>query len=132
MITPAEFKRRVNYLEETQYKNKRPKLTVRQIMFQIFSFFKINQTQGHTMNLSDLLYVELYNDNLKMFNQAWEDTLLAFGNDLDEHFLENLYERQEKRSTLMKNAMTLHQQDIVLKKEPSIYQRLRIMVNAIL
>ena len=29
-----------------------------------------------------------------MFSQAWEDTLYAFGNDLDESVLENLYERQ--------------------------------------
>ena len=38
---------------------------------------------GHMMNLNDLLNVELYNDNLKMFNLASEETLLAPGNDLD-------------------------------------------------
>ena len=46
------------------------------------------------MNLSDMLNVELYNDNLKMFYQAWWETLLALGKDLDEHILEKLYERQ--------------------------------------
>ena len=44
-------------------------------MYQIFSFFNINKTQEHTMNLNDLLNVELYNDNLKMFNLAWEVAL---------------------------------------------------------
>ena len=29
------------------------------------------------MNLNDLLKVELYNDNLKVFNEAWEETLLV-------------------------------------------------------
>ena len=33
------------------------------------------------MNLSALLGVELYNDNLKMLNQVWEGTLPALGND---------------------------------------------------
>ena len=52
---------------------------------------------GHMMNLNDLLNVELYNDNLKMFNLASEETLLAPGNDLDE--LENLHEAQVREST---------------------------------
>ena len=51
------------------------------------------------MNVSDLLNVELYNDNLKM---------LALGNALDEGVLESLYERQVRKSTLMKNAFTLY------------------------
>ena len=37
-----------------------------------YLFVSMNKTQEHTMNLSDLLHVELYNDNLKMFNQAWQ------------------------------------------------------------
>ena len=75
-------------------------------MFHIFSFFNINNTQEHTMNLSGLLRVELYNDNVKIFNHAWEETLLALVSDLDEYVLENLYERQANKFTLMKNAMT--------------------------
>ena len=39
----------------------------------------------------------LYNDNLKMFNQAWEETLLVLGGDLDEHVLENLCEWQVEK-----------------------------------
>ena len=45
-ITPADLKRKVNFLKETQYKNRCPMLAGRQIMFQIFSFFNINKTQG--------------------------------------------------------------------------------------
>ena len=75
------------------------------------------------MNLSDLLNVELYNDNLKMFNQAREETsVVLFENDLDEHVLENMHDR------LVKQVYT----DLVLKKEPRSYQRLRTMVNDIL
>ena len=52
-----------------------------------------------------------------MFNQAWGGTLLDLGNDLDEHVLENLCERQVRTSTLWKYAMKLYQSDIVLKKK---------------
>ena len=45
-ITPAEFKRKINVLEETQHKNKCPMVTGRQIMFQIFFFFNLNKSQG--------------------------------------------------------------------------------------
>ena len=70
-----------------------------------FKDSNINKTLGHTMNLNDLLEVELYNDNLKMFSQAWEEKSSALGNDLDEHVPENLYERQAKGSTLMTHAI---------------------------
>ena len=61
------------------------------MMFQVFLFFNIDESQGHTMNLSDLLCVELYNDNLKMFDEAWEETLQALGNHMEENVLENFF-----------------------------------------
>ena len=78
-IVPADFRRNINFSEWTQYKNKCPLLTDRQIKNQMFSFFNINKTQAHTLNLNDLLDVGLHNDNLKMFSQAWEETLLPLG-----------------------------------------------------
>ena len=50
-------------------------LTSMQIMNRICSFFIINETQGHTMNLNELITVELHNDNRKMFCQALETTI---------------------------------------------------------
>ena len=52
------------------------------------------------MDWNDLFHVELHNDKLKMFNQSWEETFLASGNDLDEHFLENCFQRHVVKSTL--------------------------------
>ena len=65
------------------------------------------------MNLADLLNVELYNDNLKMFNQTWDETLV-----------ENLYERQVRTSALMNHALTEYQHDMVLKKESRSHQKI--------
>ena len=131
-VIPADFKRKLNFAEGTQHKNKCPMFQGRWIMCQILSSSNINWTQGHTLDLNDLLNVELYNDNLEMLNQVWEEFLLALGYDLDEGVLENLCERQVKKSTLMKNAMTLYQRDLVLKKEPKSKPELRAMVNDIL
>ena len=131
-IIPADFKKKINFLEETEYKKRCPMLGERQVMHQNLSFFNINTIQVHTMNLSDLLNVELCNDNLKMFNQVSEETFLALGNDLDEHVLDNLHERQVRTSTLMKNAVTSYQQDMVLKKGAERHQTLRTTVNDIL
>ena len=50
------------------------------------------------MNCGDLLCVALCNDNLRMFNQAWEETLEALGNELNQHVLENSCERQVKKT----------------------------------
>ena len=74
-------------------------LTGRHIVNQIFSFFRINMTRGHTMSLNDLINVELHYDNLKAFNQTWEETLLTLGSDVDENIQQSLHERQ-KRSLL--------------------------------
>ena len=59
------------------------------------------------MNLNDLLNVGFHNDNLKMFDQAWGETLTALVVIWMKVSLENLSERQVRGSTLMKNALTL-------------------------
>ena len=75
---PAEFKRKIN-----SWRKNCCKFSVRcsqedKTVYQIFSFFRINKTHGHTMNLNNLLNVEVYNDNLKAFNQTWERNLTSF------------------------------------------------------
>ena len=40
------------------------------------------------MSLNEVLNVELFHDNLKMFKQAWEDTPSASGRDMHESILE--------------------------------------------
>ena len=93
-------------------------LTERQIMCQVF--------------LSDVLNVVLKNDNLKVFNHVRDESLLALRNDLDEHVVENLYERQVEKSALMQHANTLYQQDSVQKKEPRSFEKLKLVVDDIL
>ena len=38
------------------------------------SFIGIFESQGQTTSVNDLLHMELHSDNLKMFNQTWEET----------------------------------------------------------
>ena len=84
------------------------------------------------MNSSDLLLVELYNDSVKIFNLLERKHFIALVSHLDEHVLENLCERQANKFTLMKNAMTLLHQDILVKKKQEATTDLRSMVNDIL
>ena len=81
-------------------------LTGWQIMLQFFSLFDINKTQGREVGLTDLLNIELYNDNLKQFNQAWEEMLLSLDRGVDEEMLPNVYEGQIRRSSIMENGLS--------------------------
>ena len=113
---PAEFKRKINLLEEAQYKNRRPKFTGRQITFQIFSFINIKKTPRHTTNLSDLLSVEVVQRQSQHVQSSLGRHKSVLGNDLDEHILENLHERQVIKSTLVNNVLTLNHQNAMLKR----------------
>ena len=55
-------------------KSQCPMLTDRQLVYQIFRSSAFFETQGYTMSMNDLLHMELHSDNLKMFNQTWEET----------------------------------------------------------
>ena len=45
-IVLSILKRKITFLEETQYTNKRPMLAGRQILFQVYMLFNINKTHG--------------------------------------------------------------------------------------
>ena len=45
-MVPTEFKRKLQVLEQNQQRKMLPMLTGRQIEYHMFSFFKINCTQG--------------------------------------------------------------------------------------
>ena len=56
---PREFKRKIDLLDERQYREKRTMLTGRQISCQILSFFDIHKIQGRAMSVADMLNIEL-------------------------------------------------------------------------
>ena len=55
--------------------------------------------------------------------------LLPLDEDMAGELLEILNQRQLRRSTLMKNALSSFLSDIVIRKEPRSYQRLHAMVT---
>ena len=63
-------------------------------MYQILSFFDCKKTQVCTTGLTDLLNIELYNDNLKTLrNSPGMKHYYPWTNEIDEEMLENLSER---------------------------------------
>ena len=45
----------------------------------IYPFFKRNDVQSRSIGPSDLLKIELRSDSVKLFDQAWEETLMGMG-----------------------------------------------------
>ena len=75
-ILPHEFEMKVDLLDEKRYREHQTVFTSRQIMDQIFSLSDINKNEGRAMGLSELLSVDINNDNLKKFNQDLGEMLL--------------------------------------------------------
>ena len=95
---PTDVKRKINFLEEIQYKNRNVQCS--QTGTSCFKYCRSSTSIKLRSICSDLLNVEMYNDNLKMFNQVWEETLLILGNDSDEPCLGELHrETSEKANT---------------------------------
>ena len=92
-------------------------LTGRRIAFRN-NAFKINDVQG----------TEVRNDNLKMFDQAWEDTLMAMAIlNLTWPFAKVLAAGSWKTSTIMKNALALHHMDQVHREESKSHTKKDIL-----
>ena len=96
--------RKSSLLDDKQYKENRTMRPGWQIMLQFFSLFDINKTQGRAVGLTDLLNIELYNDNLKQFNQAWEEMLLSLDKGVDGEMFEHLCKGQIRTSSIMENG----------------------------
>ena len=86
------------------------------IMYQIFSFFDRNKTQGRAMSMADLLNIELRNDNLMQFNQAWEEIVFSSGTGVDEG-------RQLRLCARTKISLTLCQWDILLEMKSAVFTK---------
>ena len=78
-------------------------------------YFKKKQDPGHTTNLSDLLSVDVVQRQSQHVQSSLGRHILVLCNNLDEHVLENLYERQVIKSTLVNKAFTLNHQSVILK-----------------
>ena len=94
-------------------------LTGRQIAYQIDAFFKLNDVPGRVSGSNDMLNIELRDDNLKMFDQTWEETLMAMEKERGRDFLQSLHQRPSEKSRLMKYDLALYHSDQVHRKEPT-------------
>ena len=104
-IISADFQRKNNVLEETQYKKKRPLHTDRQIMFQVFSstLMRLRSTRWSwvTCLLSSCTTTVSW-CSIRLGTKHYQ----LFDNDLDKHVLETCMSGDWKRFTLMKHTVT--------------------------
>ena len=49
-------------------------LSVRQVAWMIFEYFKVRDTDESVLDFSEILKVEWKNDNVQSFNTGWDET----------------------------------------------------------
>ena len=72
-------------------------LTGSQIAWSNHDHFKISDTDGTVLDLSDYFKVELRNASQQSFDTQWDETIIAMRKYADEEILENLHFRQPGR-----------------------------------
>ena len=50
--------------------------------------------------MNDLLNIELVNDNVKKFDRAWEENLMALEQAPEKYLFEGLYQQEKKTKSL--------------------------------
>ena len=115
--------------EQVQEKKNRPMLTGRQIAFTIYAFFKINDVQRKVIGTNDLLNIELVNDHVKKFDEAWQNILIGLKKEPEDYYLEGLHVRQWRKPTSMQNALPENHSDQIHRSEPTIYLKLNAIVT---
>ena len=90
-VLDLEFKTKFRWLTKCKKKKGLQVLTGIQFIFMIYALFKINVIQGSAIGMNDLLNIEVGNDNLKTFDQAWEGSSMAMDHELDMAHLGCLY-----------------------------------------
>ena len=85
-------------------------LTGKQIALMIVKDLTVGDTEEQTMELSDLISLELKQDNLRGFDMAWDEMLLGMDELPKDRTLESLYRKQLSKSTQFQNALALYEQ----------------------
>ena len=109
--------------DERQQTSTGSMLTGRQIAFKIFEHFKISEVEGALLDVRDLVALELKGDNLRAFDTAWDEILLAMKKEPEEEILESLYCKQLEKSLQLKNTMALYTQDCTQREEPCVNEK---------
>ena len=68
----------------------------------ISEHFEISDADGAVLDLSDLLKIEIRNDNMQSFVTRWDETVIALTKQPDDEALANLYFRQLDKADQIK------------------------------
>ena len=122
------FQKKVLFEDEKFQKKHDVTLTGRQIAWMIYHHFKISETELQALDETDLMSLTLQRDNLRAFDQAWDEILLNIEEEPKEKMLELLYRTQLEQSSEIQNALALYEQDIVQRGESRSYVKLKTIV----
>ena len=93
-----------------------------------YEHFKISDTDGTVLDISDIMKIELRSDNVQTFDTKWDDTIVM-QKQPDEELLDNLYTRQLETSDQIRQLVAMYIQDTVQTSAPKSYTKLKSMVT---
>ena len=119
-IMNSDVKIKIQVAENEHEKKRLPMLRRRQIAYIICSFCTINDVRRRAIGLDDLPNIEVRNDNLKRFQQAWEETWIVVEKEPERDFLDSFYRRHLDQLTRVKNALSQYHFSSLLNEKSRI------------
>ena len=92
-------------------------------------YYKLNENDSALLETTDLIAVQLQNNNLEAFLHNWETTINGLRKIPDEELMEDLFRKQLKKCTELDQIMALYELDHTQRKEPRSYAKLFSMVK---
>jgi len=127
-IITGEFKKKIQ-IKEIEYAKVGKMVKGRQITWMVYQYFKTTDIDGAMLEWDELIHIEMQGDNVQGFLNAWDSTCLNVNELPDGHFLEAMFKKQLEKSTQLKGALALYQQDITQRGQPKSYDKLRQIVE---
>ena len=79
--------------------------------------FNVSDTDASFLDPSEILKVELKNDNVQSFNTRWSETNTAMKKQPDDDNLETFYHCQRRQSEQLQALLSLYIRDTVQKRD---------------
>ena len=129
-VLTGEFKKEVQHIEEKMAKEVPSKmLKGRQITWLIYQKFTRPDAEIQIKNITDLVKIKMRGNNVRAFQNEWNESLLEQGERPSDTMLEALYLEQLENASQLNSMLALYRQDVTQKGETKSYQKLYSMVE---
>ena len=132
----GEVEREVRLAEVKNEKATGLLLNGRQYCWLMYDIFDRSALEGAICNIDDLMNCELHGQNLKQFNNTWEEILESLSNNPElipaPPVLETLYLKQLRKFDPLRLQLDRYDDDVLMNNQPKDYEKLKKMVKVFL